>query len=135
MYAYHTQHHRSIGMTPHEALYGYTPRVIPLDDNALPPATNLSQRLQMMRTIHARVAETSDAELAAQRKMAKTRPAPVYDVGDLVKIANRTSHKLDPKWKGPYPVVRRVSTTSYEIQLDPGDTTHQGCEYRRFYRN
>jgi hypothetical protein len=124
MCAYHTQYHRSIGMTPQEALYGYTAHVIPFEDAALPPATSLWERLQMLQSIHARVASTSDAELDAQRKLAKTRPSPAYDVGDLVKITNRMTHKLDPKWKGPFPIVRRVSTTSYEVKLHPGDTTH-----------
>jgi transposase InsO family protein len=124
MYAYHTQHHRSIGMTPQEAMYGYTARVIPFDDAALPPATSLQERIQMLQTIRDRVSSTSEAELAEQRKMAKTRPSPVYDVGDLVKVANRMKHKLDPKWRGPYVVVRRVSTTSYEVKLNQGERIH-----------
>jgi hypothetical protein len=124
LYAYHTQHHRSIGMTPQEAMYGYTARVIPFDDASLPPATSLQERIQMLQTIRDKVSSTSETELAAQRKMAKSRPSPVYDVGDLVKVANRMKHKLDPKWRGPYVVVRRVSTTSYEVKLNQGEHIH-----------
>jgi transposase InsO family protein len=124
MYAYHTQHHRSIGMTPQEALYGYTARVIPFDDATLPPSTSLQERLEMLRAIHENAATTSKTESAAQRKLAKTRPSPAYDVGDLVKVTNRMQHKLDAKWRGPYAVVRRVSTTAYEVKLNQGERTH-----------
>jgi hypothetical protein len=124
LYAYHTQHHRSIGMTPQEALYGYTARVIPYDDNSLPPATSLGERIQMLQCVRGQASSTSGKELEAQRKLAKTRPSPVYDVGDQVKIAHRMKHKMDAKWRGPYTIVRRVSNTAYEVQLDPGERIH-----------
>jgi hypothetical protein len=76
-------------MTPQEALYGYTARVILYDENSLPPATSLEERIQMLQTIREKAIATSDKELESQRRLAKTHPSPTYDVGDQVKIANR----------------------------------------------
>ncbi len=78
----------------------------------------------MLQSIREKVASTSSKELKSQRKLAKTRPSPVYDVGDQVKISNRMKHKLDAKWRGPHTIVRRVSTTAYKVQLDTGERIH-----------
>jgi hypothetical protein len=63
-------------------------------------------------------------ESAAQQKLSKTCPSPAYDVGNLVKVTNCMKHKLDAKWRGPYAVVRRVSTTSYKIRINERERIH-----------
>jgi ribosomal protein L21E len=79
----------------------------------------------MLQSIREKVASTSsNKERESQRKLAKTRPSPVYDVGDQVKISNRMKHKLDAKWRGPHNIVQRVLTTAYKVQLDTGERIH-----------
>ncbi|GKD69281.1 transposon ty3-G gag-pol polyprotein [Tanacetum coccineum] len=41
-----------------------------------------------------------------------------------VTVAHRTSHKLAPKFFGPYKILKRVGQVAYQLQLPPGSLIH-----------
>ena len=71
------------------------------------------------------------AQTLQERKANMHRtPAPDYKIGDLVYVnakdikTIRPSKKLDYKNFGPYPIKRKVSPNSYEVQLPEGSRIH-----------
>jgi hypothetical protein len=125
VYAYHTQFHRGIQMTPHEALFGYTPRHLQLAISAdSKPFATLTERLENIKVCHEGIREASAQ--AAEKRCQDTadRRHPEFQPGDMVKVTQHVRNKLDPFWKGPYKIVRRNGPVTYELELKPGERMH-----------
>ena len=79
-----------------------------------------------------------DNLLHSQNRMAqqanRKRSERVFDMGDLVyvklqpyrqkSIHNRTSHKLAPKYYGPYPVIKKTGIVAFELKLPATAAIH-----------
>jgi hypothetical protein len=131
---YNTSHHSSIGRSPFEALYGYTPKHFGtrcLDSTS----TDLSSFLQDRELIHRLLQQHLHRAKQRMKSQAdKARSERAFSVGDLVflrvqpymqtSLATRTSQKLSFRYFGPYKILARVGTVAYRLQLPASSTIH-----------
>lgn len=127
-YAYNDSVHPGTGTTPFFLMYGYHPKG-PLDHVAAvgggSHATSSEGRLRDLKVAW----EAARALLRqAQDRMAATanatrRPAS-FSVGDQVLLSTKhltlgpgLSHKLAPKFMGPFPVLEQVTPVTYKLAL------------------
>ncbi len=114
MYAYRTAHHRIIGMSPYQALFGYAPRQLSLDYDPIMGDTSIDERVEKLQTMHRRLAEL--VEIIEKHPQATKLPR-VYRPDDLVKVKKHVRTKLEGFWDGPYRVVRQLGPVTYEIDF------------------
>ena len=122
-------------MIPFQVVYGRPPpKLIPY----VPGTTNvqtvddyLRDRDELLRQLRANL-------VLAQNRMKtqadQKRREVEFKEGDLVyvklqpyrqtSVANRVSHKLSPRFFGPYKVLKRVGQVAYQIQLPLGSLIH-----------
>ena len=137
-WAYNTNRHASLQMSPHYALYGVTPR-LPLFYVALPEGNVVEGGLQAIRQEEAlefaehqlmTVRRARYALLQAQRTMETHANRRVTDIeficGEKVwlwagNLGNShfktTSEKLRERYKGPFTIISRPSPHTYELDL------------------
>ena len=126
-FSYNNSFHTSIGMAPYEALYGRKCRS-PLcwdqigESRVLGPAL-LQETVDSVRIIRDRMKTAQDR----QKSYADSRRRPLeFAVGDMVFL--RVSPwkgvkrfgirgKLSPKFIGPFPIISRVGTVAYRLEL------------------
>ena len=123
LYVYRTTIHKAIGMSPHKALYGYSPRFVALDELPVEGYFPLDDRVKGLIEIHERCKRhLEQQQLKRNMDYNERRSLRDYEPGDLVKLRiHDRNFKLSPFWKGPFEVVRKVSPVNYEIDL-PSDT-------------
>jgi len=124
LYVYRTTVHKAIGMSPHKALYGYSPRHIALEGLPLEGYCPVDERVKALMEIHNECKKHLQEQQEKRNMDVNEKRKDIdYEPGDLVKlrIHERTS-KLSPFWKGPYTVIRKISQVNYEIDL-PTDTS------------
>jgi hypothetical protein len=113
------------GISPFEALYGYTPEVYHPAKEDDHPAQSAKQRVELMKEIHKQLRE--DIRFIAY-KVAKYRDgnrlsAPTLREGDKVFLqrknlrTKRPSRKLDHKKVGPFKIKRKISEVNFELEL------------------
>ena len=113
------------GITPFEALYGYTPEAYHPAKEDDHPAQSAKQRVELMKEIHKQLRE--DIRFIAY-KVAKYRDgnrlsAPTFREGDKVFLqrknlrTTRPSRKLDHKKVGPFKIKRKISEVNFELEL------------------
>jgi len=126
MFVYRNTVHKSIGISPHQALYGFTSRHECLDEGLNESTYNLDDRVkalyEMREHIQARM-EQIERENRVRNNAKRTLRC--YEPGEQVLLRNHVRHKLDTPWRGPYTIVNRVSNVNYEIQLPSGDRTYK----------
>jgi len=126
MFVYRNTIHKSIGLSPHQALYGYTSRHECLDEGLLETTFPLDERVQALYDMREHVqARMEQVEKENHHRSNKERRLRCYEPGDQVMLRNHVRHKLQTPWRGPYTVVNRFGKVNYEIQLPPGDRTHK----------
>ena len=111
-------------MSPHKALYGYSPRHVALEGLPLEGYCPIDERVKALMEIHNECKKhLQEQQQKRNLDYNEKRKDIHYEPGDLIKlrIHERTS-KLSPFWKGPYTVIRKVSPVNYEIDL-PTDTS------------
>jgi len=124
-FSYNNAQHASIGCSPFYANYGYNPRfTIELNQFSKHPVPAAEEMAKRLKTIH--------EDLTELIKVAQNQQAKYYDAkhkrvefksGDKVWLSSsnirtqRPSKKLDWKRLGPYPVVERIGTQAYRLQL------------------
>jgi len=124
-FAYNNSTNPSTGFTPFYMNYGTHPAVPTTLD--LPPgqneaAINLTDRIQTIIT------KATDHLLRAQQRQSRyanlRRREVIFAVGDLVFLSTEnlslpsgTVKKLSPKWTGPFPIIKKISSVAYELQL------------------
>lgn len=132
---YNTSFHTSLGITPHEALYGV--KLIPLSmgslqDMVMPAAQDLlSKRVQVLQTLKENL-------IKAQNRMKyfadAHRTDRVLQEGDWVylklqpykqqSVAIRSSLKLAARFFGPFKVLQKIGTVAYKLQLPAQSKVH-----------
>ena len=137
-YAQLTLPHESIGMSPFELLYGYSPHTSFDWKRPQEPATarerlNRDEARELARTMHHRweTARTiiQQAQEKAKRNADRHRREIDFQVGDNVWVSTknwntqRPSRKLDHRMAGPYEILRQVGN-AYELKLPASMKIH-----------
>lgn len=132
---YNTNFHTSLGCTPFKALYGYDPHfgVAPVVavDTPEPTAEFVSQMEFQLSVLKRNLLQAQERmKLSAD----KNRTDVEYQVGDKVflklqpyvqsSLVNRSCPKLAMKYFGPYPVLERVGSAAYKLDLPPSSAIH-----------
>jgi transposase InsO family protein len=136
-FAYNNSVHPSTQMTPFELDLGYHPRGL---YSYLSDATaDVQTTTEFIEALHARqVAAHESLEKTRQTQASAVnqgRPRPtMYQAGDHVMLSTRFinppflkgsgSRKLKAKYVGPFEVIRKVSPTSYELDLPESIKSH-----------
>jgi len=126
MFVYRTTIHKSIGISPHQALYGYTARHECLDEELIETTFPLDERVQALYDMREHIqARMEQVEKENHHRLNKDRSLRTYEIGDQVMLRNHVRHKLQTPWRGPYTIVNKIGNVNYEVQLPPGDRTHK----------
>jgi transposase InsO family protein len=133
LYVYRTSYHKVIGMTPHEALFGYRPPQVTLDEqlcpefeeedaelvNGLSEETWLIKRLQAMQkareTMYRTMYEKQRITMERANRRAKT---PTLRIGDRVLVKAHVRRKLDPFWDQTGTIIAKKSDVDFLVQFD-----------------
>lgn len=125
LFVYRNQIHKGIGISPHQALFGYVSRHECLEDNSLKDACPLDSRVaalkEMQEFIKARMEQVAK-EVKGRNTSRKLRQ---YQIGDKVMLRNHVRHKLETPWRGPYTITNKIGNVNYELLLPKGDRTHR----------
>ena len=124
-FAYNTAYHRSIQDSPYFLLFHTDPRV-PFQNifRAVPPFYNLDDYKAKMHALANKVFHRVQENLQAMSQEIENQQKrkTVLDVkeGDRIYIKKPPipglAHKLQPKYEGPYRLVKRVSEVNYRIK-------------------
>lgn len=132
---YNTTHHSTIKMTPFQALYGTPPPSVSM---YLPGSTavhavdvTLRDRDALLRTLrsHMTLAQNRMKQHSDQHRTERE-----FQLGDWVylklhpyrqqSLVKRPSHKLAPRFYGPFLILSRVGKVAYRLQLPPNSRIH-----------
>ena len=117
---HNTSINNSTNYTPHELLFGYKPRAlysiknIP-DYTACDYLKDLNERLRVARDSALRNIQ-SMKEKAKDRYDSQIKNIAQYQVGSKVMLRVPSPNNLDPKWEGPFQVIRVGFNHNYVIQ-------------------
>ncbi|KAK3545988.1 hypothetical protein QTP70_018944 [Hemibagrus guttatus] len=123
-YAQNSLIHSSTGLTPFQCVLGYQPPLFPWsgepsDVPAVEEWYRLSQ--EVWERAHVRLQRAVRRQrIQADRRR---RPHPSYRVGQKVWLSTRNLHlklpcrKLNPKFVGPFEIVRQVNPVAYRLRL------------------
>lgn len=132
---YNTTYLASTGMTPFQVLYGRLPPPIPIYHSGFSSVHEVDQSLMsrddLLRQLKANL-ETSNnrtKQIADQKLRDVT-----FEVGDMVflklhpyrqqSVFTRAHQKLTNRFYGPYPVLQKIGTVAYKLQLLEGAHIH-----------
>lgn len=115
-------HNKTTGVSPFEALYGYTPKHV---DGDLQSITAIAENSvwtppqELRQLILSRIDE-GQQKMKEQYDKHRWRGV-TYDIGEIVYIsrvptATGTSTKLQPKYRGPYVVCDKLPSDIYRVQ-------------------
>ena len=137
---YSTSFHSAIGMTPHQALYGWNPKLLPSYQHGSASAeevdSTLTDRAQVQNKLVEHLAQ-------AQNRMKKFADAhrndKAFKVGDRVWVnfhpyrqqsaAKHLSFKLSKRFLGPFEVLQHVGSVTYKLQLPMGVAFTRSCMF------
>lgn len=129
LYAYHNTTHSATGYSPHQLLFGWSPRDLRNPMLALSQHDNvdidawLKQRSHMLAEGQHAIEQARKAMIQAHKAPAN---APVFKEGDIVKISaqflrvrpvDKQVRKLLPKFVGPFTISEVVGPNAYRIKL------------------
>jgi transposase InsO family protein len=127
-FIYNTSHHRVLGMSPFQALYGYAPKHLSYDyyvreeeEIIRAPNDRILDLMHLRNWLHKRMNEAQEArnEYNNQGRQMRT-----YRGGEIVKIVKfARNHKLDEHHRGPATIIRQISPSNYLVEL-PGSNIH-----------
>jgi hypothetical protein len=128
-YWYNTSFHTSAAMTPFKALYGKDPPALTrsnivmtdMDENASQLIASREHLLtQLQQNLH-------KAQQAMKLQADRKRLPMEFTIGDMVLVklqpyrqmyvANRVNNKLGLKYFGPFPIVAKIGSVAYKLQL------------------
>lgn len=123
-FAYNNARKAATGYTPFELNYGRHPRSpSTVEVNSLVPEA--SEFVEKVNDAISRARGCLQSAQARMKKLADTKRRDVeFSVGDEVLLSTKylkvqNTRKLAHRWIGPFPVVRRIGATAYELDL-PG---------------
>lgn len=117
---HNTSVNQSTGFTPHELLFGFKPRpfysmkLIP-EYTACEYLQDLNERLKISRQAALSNLEKMK-EKAKIRYDAQIKNPAKYEVGNKVMLKVPNPNNLDPKWEGPYEIIRTGFNENYIIR-------------------
>lgn len=135
-YWYNTSGHSALdGKSPFEVLYGHPPRHFGLSSADACTVSDLKSWLQDRAVVLSLLQHHLERVRARMKHQAdKKRSERSFQVGDSVfmklqpyvqsSVAPRAHHKLIFKYYGPFPVLERVGTTAYRLQLPVNSRIH-----------
>jgi hypothetical protein len=122
-------------MSPFQALYGYIPphrELITQESTPIAAVKDVLQRRVNMD--HTLKKQLEIARHKMKQMTDKNRSEKEFLVGDLVflklqssrqnNVALRKNLKLNPRYYGPYPIIRRIGMVAYELRLPEGSFVH-----------
>jgi hypothetical protein len=123
-FSYNNNTHSATGVSPFEANYGFNPNFggILSSEQCIP---TVKARLSRLNEVQGEIKEC----LAAAQELMKTqfdwkvRTTPRWEVGDEVWLnsrqiaTTRPSPKLEHRWLGPFPIIGKVSNSTYRLTL------------------
>ncbi|KZV25320.1 peroxidase 64 [Dorcoceras hygrometricum] len=134
-YCYNTSFQTAAGMSPFEVVYGRKPptiiRFLPGESKVAAVSRDLSDRDEILRQLKFNLGR-------AQQRMIKFanvhRRDIAFQVGDMVflklrphrqqSVCPRVYQKLAPRYYGPFPVIQRIGSVAYKLQLPAGSRIH-----------
>jgi len=134
-FTYNSNKSASTNLSPFEAMYGFQPST-PVSNALSIPEQRPDKNVDTFIKDHAtRFDLIRDALLDAQRRMAsqydRSRTDISFAVGDLVYLDASNlrkppglTHKLLPRYRGPFKIIERPSPLNYRLDLPPNSCTH-----------
>jgi len=124
-FSYNNAQHASIGCSPFYANYGYNAQFnVDLRKFAKYPVQAAKDMAEQLKHLHEDLSELIKSAQNQQAKYYDTKHKRVeFSVGDKVWLLSRNIHmqrpskKLDWKRLGPYPILERIGTQAYRLQL------------------
>lgn len=130
--AYNVTSHSSTELSPFEVMIGQNPVtpadidfVGPLEPTTIPPMTKIFQHLCDRARAHLLSAKWRQKWYADRRRREVT-----FQPGDRVWISARNlpgyspCSKLEPRFRGPFPITERVGAVAYRVALPPTYSCH-----------
>ena len=120
MFAYRTTYHKSLGMSPFQALFGYAPLNLGfLGKREWGERDDLHKEVRAIHEIHDWASRNMTAAQRERNKWAnKRRKLREFAPGDLVKWRMYVRNKLQPAWRGPVKIIRRIGPVDYCVELE-----------------
>ena len=132
---YNTSYHTAIGMTPFQAMYGYSPPGFSWDASSKAHVATvqalLKDREQLSRLM---IDQLQKAQQRMKHYADRDRVDRQFQVGDEVylklqpyrhtSLALRKNLKLSSKYYGPYPVISRIGAVAYKLKLPDTSKLH-----------
>ena len=130
--AYNGLSHRSLGTSPFFATYGFHPRTLPVTiPSDLVRFPDVQKHIKVLQDTTVQIREHLMAAKRQYKEYADRHriPGPVYCPGDKVWLSAKNIHfkyksPFNPKFIGPFPVVRRVNPVAYKLSLPPSLNIH-----------
>jgi len=132
---YNSSHHQSLGMTPFQAVFGrLPPSISPYIEDGRDPSQlrdSLKQRDQLLSQLKANLLKAQHyMKMQADRKRRDLQ----FKEGDLVlvklqpyrqhSVTLRKHQKLGMRYFGPFPVLAKIGTVAYKLQLPESTRIH-----------
>jgi len=133
-FAYNNSVNASTGYTPfylNYALHPATPAALTSGTTVVTSCPTVDQFVETLRTVMLHARDNLVAAQQSQKRHADTRRRPAsFAVGDRVYLSTanldlRPSHKLQPRWIGPFAIKRVVNPVAFELDLP--------TQYRRIH--
>ncbi|GAB2284266.1 hypothetical protein Dimus_039655 [Dionaea muscipula] len=132
---YNTHYHKSLNMTPFEALYRYPPPKLGLPVDPTTAVGTVEGEIEKRRKLSRQLHENLARAQSKQKSYAdKKRREKNFKEGDIVflrlqpyrqnTVAVRKSLKLAARYFGPYKILRRIGSVAYELELPPTALIH-----------
>lgn len=130
LFAYRETPHSSTGFSPFELLFGRTPKG-PLDvlrrewtgdsnnsnEDVVTYLTKMYARMEQASQMATEMEEAAKEDMAAYYDRGARLIS--YQVGDLVLVLKPSiGSKLQARWKGPFTITRKLSSTTYHVKKD-----------------
>ncbi|MBW0546317.1 hypothetical protein O181_086032 [Austropuccinia psidii MF-1] len=103
-------------------VYGRDPQFDSIHITQETPAGNLSTKIQSIKKDVKKEQEVSINRLKRYADKSRAIP-PVFNPGDMVWLSSKNSKstsptkKLSERWLGPFPILKKVSTNSYHLEI------------------
>jgi Chromo (CHRromatin Organisation MOdifier) domain len=133
---YNTNFHTSIKLTPFEALYGYSPPLLPM--GSVPRSCNLAvnsvlnDRQEALRILKGNLVK---AQAHMKKYADMKRVERKFSIGDWVYLKLQPyrqvtvqgagkNHKLKPRFYGPFEILAKMGAVAYQLNLPVGSLIH-----------